>query len=62
MTLIRSAAALRHVRARRMNGTCSIPSDDPMQSRRTMNDVLWLISLTMGTVSMLLLSFGLDVP
>lgn len=33
-----------------------------MQSRRTLNDVLWLISLMMGMVSMLLLSFGLDVP
>lgn len=36
-------------------------SCDPMQSRRTMNDVLWLMSLMMGMVSMVLLSFGLDV-
>ena len=38
-----------------------IQSGYPMQSRRTLYDVLWLVSLTMGAVGMLLLSFGLDV-
>lgn len=33
-----------------------------MRSRRDLNEVLWLMSLMMGMVSMLLLSFGLALP
>jgi hypothetical protein len=32
-----------------------------MQTRRTLYDVLWLVSLMMGAVGILLLSLGLDV-
>lgn len=32
-----------------------------MQDRRNLDDILWLVSLIMGTVGMLMLSLGLDV-
>jgi hypothetical protein len=31
----------------------------PMQYRRNLDDILWLMALMMGMASMLLLSFGL---